>query len=49
MILEQLQEADLQCDIKKYKFHVTEITYLDLIISYNDIKMNFMKIEIIIN
>ncbi len=49
MILKQLWEADLQCDIKKYKFHTTEITYLDLIVSHNDIKMNSMKIKAIID
>src|SRR6266496_4270803 len=49
IILEQLQEVSLQCNIKKCKFHVTEITYLDLIVSYNDIKMNSVKIETIID
>ena len=49
MILEQLQEADLQCDIKKCKFHAIEITYLDLIIFHNDIKMNSVKIEAIVS
>src|SRR5438034_445558 len=49
MILEQLQEADLQCDIKKCKFHVTKIMYLDLIVFCNDIKMNSVKIEAIVD
>ena len=49
MILEWLWEVSLQCDIKKYKFHVTKIIYLDLIIFYNDIKMNSVKIETIID
>ena len=40
MILEQLQEADLQYDIKKCKFHAMKITYLNLIISHNDIKLH---------
>src|SRR5436189_6007116 len=48
MVFKQLQEADLQCNIKKCKFHATEITYLNLIISHNDIKMNFVKIEVIV-
>src|SRR5437762_12466665 len=47
MILEQLQETDLQYDIKKCKFHATEIMYLDLIISHDDIKINSVKIEAI--
>ena len=49
MILEQLQEADLQCDIKKYKFHAIKIMYLNLIIVYDNIKMNSVKIETIID
>ena len=49
MILEWLWEADLQCNIKKYKFHATEIMYLDLIVSHDDIKINFVKVEVIID
>ena len=49
MILKQLQEADLQCDIKKYKFHMTKIMYLNLIIFHNDIKINSVKIEAIVD
>ena len=49
MILEQLQEADLQYNIKKCKFHVTEIMYLDLIVSHDNIKMNSVKIKMIID
>ena len=49
MILKQLQETNLQCDIKKCKFHVTKVMYLDLIIFYDDIKMNSVKIEVIVN
>ena len=41
MILEQLQETDLQCDIKKCKFHITEIMYLNLIISHNMTRMMY--------
>ena len=49
MILEQLQEVSLQYDIKKCKFHATEITYLNLIVFYDDIKMNSVKIEVIVD
>ena len=49
MILEQLQEADLQCDIKKYKFHVMKIMYLDLIVFHDDIKINSEKVKVIQN
>ena len=49
MILEQLRDADLQCDISKCKFHASEVIYLDLIISHDDIKMNSVKIEAVVN
>ena len=49
MVLKRLQNAGLQCDIKKYKFHVTEVIYLSLIISRNRIKMDSKKIAVIIN
>ena len=49
MILKQLQEAGLQCDIKKCKFHVMKVMYLDLIVSHNNIKMNSVKIKAIID
>src|SRR5205814_7379266 len=47
MILECLKKADLQCNIKKCKFYVTEIIYLSLIISHDDIKMNPVKMKAI--
>ena len=49
MVLKCLQNAGLQYNIKKYKFHVTEVIYLSLIISYNKIKMDSKKVIIIIN
>ena len=49
MILEQLQEINLQCDIKKYKFHIMKITYLKLIVFQEELKTNSVKIEIIID
>ena len=49
MVLKRLQDVDLQCDIKKYKFYVTEVIYLGLIISSNKIKMDFKKVTVIIN
>ena len=49
MILKQLWKADLQCNIKKCKFHAIKIMYFDLIIFYDDIKMNLTKIEVIIS
>ena len=49
MILEWLWETDLQCDIKKCKFHVIKVTYFRLIVSWKELKMNSIKIEIIVN
>src|SRR5947207_11821536 len=49
MILECLKKADLQCDIKKCKFYTTEVIYLSLIIFCDDIKMNSMKMIVIIS
>ena len=49
MVLKRLQNVGLQYNIKKYKFHITEVTYLGLIISHNKIKMDFKKVAIIIN
>ena len=49
MVLKRLRDAGLQCDIKKCKFHATEVTYLGLIISRNKIKMDSKKVAVIIN
>ena len=49
MVLKCLQDIGLQYNIKKYKFYITEVIYLSLIISYNKIKMNPKKVTIIIN
>ena len=49
MVLKRLQDADLQCDIKKCKFYMTKVIYLGLIISYNRIKMDLKKVAAIIN
>ena len=49
MVLKYLQDAGLQYNIKKYKFYVTKVMYLSLIIFYNKIKMDFKKVAAIIN
>ncbi len=49
LILRKLQEADLQMNIIKCKFHVTQVLYLELIIIIEEIKMNSSKIDIIVN
>ena len=49
MVFKCLQNIGLQYNIKKYKFYITEIMYLSLIISCNRIKMDSKKITAIIN
>ena len=49
MVFKHLQDANLQCDIKKCKFYITEVIYLNLIISHNGIKMDPKKVAAIIN
>ena len=47
-VLTKLREVDLQINIIKCVFHVIEISYLKLIIIIKDVKMNFAKINVII-
>ncbi len=49
LILRKLQEADLQMNIIKCEFHVTQVSYLELIIIIEEIKINSSKIDIIVN
>ncbi len=49
LILRKLQEADLQMNIIKCEFHITQVSYLELIIIIEEIKMNSFKINIIVN
>ena len=49
LILQKLQEANLQINIIKCKFHITQVSYLELIIIIEEIKMNSSKINIIVN
>ncbi len=49
LILQKLQEANLQMNIIKCKFHVIQVLYLELIIIIEEIKMNSSKINIIVN
>ena len=48
-ILQKLKKANLQADIIKYAFHVTQVPYLELIIITEGIKMNSAKVSTIIN
>ncbi len=49
MILNRLWEADLQVNIRKYKFDVKEIVFLEVIVSEQDLHMNFIKVKVIVN
>ena len=40
LILQKLRKANLQMNIIKCKFHVTQVSYLELIIIIKEIKMN---------
>ncbi len=49
LILWKLQEANLQTNIIKCKFHIIQVLYLELIIIIKEVKMNSSKINIIVN
>ena len=47
-ILQKLHKANLQVDIIKCIFHVKEISYLELIIITEEIKIDLIKVSIIV-
>ena len=47
-VLQKLREVSLQADIIKCTFHIKEILYLELIIIIKEIKMNSVKVSIIV-
>ncbi len=49
MILNHLWEADLQMNIRKCKFNVEETVFLEVIVSEQDLCMNFIKVKVIVN
>ena len=49
MIFERFRETDLQMNIIKNEFFVKKIIFFDVIINTNDIRMNFKKIQMIID
>jgi len=49
MILNHLQEADLQVDIWKCEFNVEETVFLEVIVSEQDLRMNSIKVKVIVN
>ena len=47
-VLQKMHEAGLQADITKCAFHVKEISYLEMIIITKEVKMNSVKVSIIV-
>ena len=47
-VLQKLEEAGLQVNITKCAFHVTQVPYLGLIIITKGVKMNSVKVSIIV-
>jgi hypothetical protein len=47
-ILQRLREADIQVDVDKCEFHITEIKFLEMIVKRDGIKMNLEKVRAII-
>jgi hypothetical protein len=48
-VLDQLQAASLQADIKKSEFGVTQTKYLGFIISTDSIEVDLSKTEVVCN
>ncbi len=49
MILNRLREDDLQMNIQKFKFNVEEIIFLEVIVLKQSLRMNSVKVKVIIN
>ncbi len=49
MILNRLWEADLQVNIWKCKFDIKETVFLKVIVSEQDLRMNSIKVKVIVN
>jgi hypothetical protein len=47
-ILQRLREMNIQADVDKCEFHITETKFLEMIIDRDDIKMNSEKIKAIV-
>ncbi len=48
LVLHKLREIDLQMNINKCKFHVQEISFLELLLFIKRLKMNFQKIQAVV-
>jgi hypothetical protein len=47
-ILQRLREANIQIDVDKCEFHITETKFLEMIVDRDDIKMNLEKVKAIV-
>jgi hypothetical protein len=47
-ILQRLREANIQANVNKCEFHIIETKFLKIIMSRDDIKMNFEKVKAIV-
>ncbi len=48
LVLHRLREINLQMNINKCKFHVQEISFLELLLFIERLKMNFRKIQAVV-
>ncbi len=48
LVLYKLREINLQMNINKYKFHVQEISFLELLLFIERLKMNLQKIQAVV-
>ncbi len=48
LVLHRLQEIDLQMNINKCKFHVQKIFFLKLLLFIEELKMNFRKVQAVV-
>jgi hypothetical protein len=48
-ILQRLREANIQADVDKCEFHITETKFLGMIVGRDDIKMDFEKVRAIVD
>ncbi len=46
-VLNKFREVDLQININKYEFKIQKISFLELLIFINDLRMNFWKVDVI--
>ncbi len=46
-VLDKLREVDLQIDINKCEFKIQKISFLELLIFINDLRMNSRKVDVI--